>query len=84
MSEKNQEDSKTIENLNKKVDDIQCVIQIIIVLIILIFLIEISQILDGTFTIWLIIIAIFFVIVAAICIRCTGDNHKLLEHSEQT
>jgi len=75
-------DSKTIEKLNKKIDDIKCSIQIIIILIILIVAIQISQILENPdfllygSTAMLVTITVVFLIFAAIAIICTSDNQE--------
>jgi len=74
MSEGNQEDSKTIEELNRKIDDVQCVVRTIIVLIILIIITQMSIILEnpttGSSELWIFITVAFFII-AAISIYCT-------------
>ena len=80
MSEKNQEDSETIEILNRKIDDIQCVIKIVIVLVVLIIVTQVSQILEsssgsGSSALWLAITVAFFII-AAISFICTSGSQK--------
>jgi len=84
VSESNQEDSKTIEKLNRKIDDIQCVNKIIIVLIVLIIATQASQIIESpdflSFNlspILLLITAVFFIL-AAITMFCTSDNRKTI------
>jgi len=75
VSESNQEDQKTIKELNRKIDDVQCVVRTSIVLIILIIVTQISLILEnpspGSSGLWISITVIFFVL-AAISIYCTG------------
>ena len=82
MSEKNQEDSETIEILNRKIDDIQCVIKIIIVLIVLIMATQLSQILESSdypvsgsnsSALWLTITVVFFIL-ATISFICTSQR----------
>ncbi|MCK4566528.1 MAG: hypothetical protein KAU48_04385 [Candidatus Thorarchaeota archaeon] len=89
MSDKSLVDSKNIVRLNKKIDEIQCVLQIIIVLIILIFVTQIFQIIEspddplyGWSSISIIIIAVFFLL-GAICIICNNDNQKSIESPKQ-
>ncbi|MGY5880987.1 MAG: hypothetical protein RTV31_12095 [Candidatus Thorarchaeota archaeon] len=86
MSESNQEDSKTIEKLNKKIDDVQCVVRTIIILIILIIVTQLSLILEnpsyGSSGLWISITVVFFIL-AAISIICTSGNQKIIKSPKQ-
>ena len=79
MSEGNQEASRTIEKLNQKIDDVQCIVRTIIILIILIIVTQISIVLEnppaGSSELWIFITVAFFIL-AAISIYCTGRIQK--------
>ncbi|TFH08045.1 MAG: hypothetical protein E4H14_07200 [Candidatus Thorarchaeota archaeon] len=84
MSEKNQEDSETIEILNRKIDDIQCVIKIVIILIVLIIATQFFHILESSdypvsnsvsSEILITITAVFFIL-AAISFICTSSSQR--------
>lgn len=80
VSESNQEDPKTIEKLERKIDDIQCITRTIIVLIILIIITQISLILEnppsGSSGLW-VFVTVVFLILAAISIFCTSSQRSL-------
>lgn len=79
MSEGNQEDSKTIEKLNQKIDDVQCIVRTVIILIILIIITQISIVLEnpptGSSELW-IFVTVVFLVLATISIYCTGRIQK--------
>jgi len=83
MSEKNQEDSKTIERLNQKISDIQFGNKIIIILILLIFATQVSIIIESPdipssgLSALLQLITVAFLFIAAIIMFCTRSNQEI-------
>lgn len=81
MSEENRVNPESMVKLYERIDDLRCVVQIVIFLIIFIFVIQIIQILADPFSplfgmlFYIIIVAVLF-LSAAICFLRTDDKEK--------
>jgi len=81
MSEENRATPESMVKLYQRIDDLRCVVQIVIFLIIFIFVIQIIQILADPYSplfdmlFYIIIVAVLF-LSAAICFLRTNDKEE--------
>jgi len=89
MPEESQVDPQFVARINQKLDDLRCVVQIIVFLIIFVSVIQIVQILTSPssilsgFLFYIIIVLVLF-LSAAICFLRTDYNKELTRSLEKT